>query len=209
FHTAIRQIRRESQVRSRLEHGHRLLVDVLVTNAVRERVDSGAHEPLRVVHVEDVRRNPQPAIVRFVDDGGILCGSYLLDLTPALVDPDFDDVRPVRSVLLNRPASFHLAVDLERRTARFDSGDALSGAKVARGTGDELIAHTEKFKAVQAKTQCGADAEISTLFQVPDERVASRVEMGVRVHDHRHHGFAGKIYASCAFRHAYVSSTAN
>jgi len=91
-------------------------------------------------------------IVRLIDDGGILRGSHLLDFALALVNPNFDDVSPVCGVLLNGLAGFRLAVDLERRPARFDSGDAFSGAEIARGAGDQLVAHGEKFKAVQAKT---------------------------------------------------------
>src|SRR4029434_8859831 len=151
----------------------------------------------------------QPAIVRLIDNGGILLRSHLLDLALALVDPDLDDVSPVRGVLLNRLTGFSLAVDLERRAARFVSGDALSRAEEARGTRDEFVAQAEKFKAVQAKAQRGADAEISALFQVPYEPVAGRAEMGVRVDDHRHHGLTGEIHTPGAVGHANVGLTAD
>jgi hypothetical protein len=80
-----------------------------------------------------VRGNSQPAIVRFVDDGGILSGSHLLDLALALIDPDLDDVDLARGVLLNRLTRFRLAVDLCRQTAGFGSGNAFSRAEEARG----------------------------------------------------------------------------
>src|SRR5262245_60598832 len=175
---------------------------------MRERVKPGAHESLRIVHVEDVRCDPQPAVVRLIDDGAILRGSHLLDLALALVDPDFDDVSPVRGVLLNRLTGFCLTVDLERRATRLGSGDALSRAEEARGAGNNLVAQAEKFKVVGAKTQRGTDAEISALFQVPYEPVASRAEMGVRVNDHRHHGLAGEIHALGAGRYANIGGCA-
>src|SRR5262249_38103970 len=87
LHPAIREIGCQGEVRTRLEHGHRLVVDVFVANAVRERVEPGAHETLRIVHVEDVRSDPQPAIVRLVDDGDILRRGHLLDFALSLVDP--------------------------------------------------------------------------------------------------------------------------
>ena len=59
---------------------HELVVDVLVANAVRERVEPGAHQPLRILEVEDVRGDAQPVLVRLVDDGGIQLGRQLLDL---------------------------------------------------------------------------------------------------------------------------------
>src|SRR5262245_11611040 len=155
-----------------------------MTNAVRERIEPGAHESLRIVHVENVSRDPQPAMVRLIDDGGILRGSDLLDLALALVDPDLDDVNPLRGVLLNRLTGFCLIVDLEGRATRLGSGDALSRAEEARGARDEFVTQAEKFKVVGAKTQRGTDAEISALFQVPYEPVASRAEVGVRVDDH-------------------------
>src|SRR5262249_49417174 len=132
-----------------------------------ERVKPSAHEPLRIVHVEDVRCDAQPAVVRLIDDGGILRGSDLLDLALALVDPDFNDVSPVRSVFLNRLTGFRLTVDLERRATRFGSGNAFPRAEKTRGAGNDLVTHAEKFKSVQTKTQRAADAEISPLFQVP------------------------------------------
>ena len=52
----------------RLEHGNELVVDVLVAHAVRERVDAGADQPLGVLEIEDVRGDPQAALVRLVDD---------------------------------------------------------------------------------------------------------------------------------------------
>ena len=92
LHAAVRQVGREDQVRTLLEHRHQLVVDVLVANAVRERVEPGADEPLGVLQIEDVRGDPQPALVRLVDDGAVDLGRQLLVLAVAGVDPDLDDV---------------------------------------------------------------------------------------------------------------------
>ena len=91
-----------------LEHGHQFVVDVLVANAVREGVDPGTHEPLRVLEIEDVRGDPQPALVRLVDDGAIEFRRQLLVLAVPVVDPDLDDVDLVRRELLHRLAAFRL-----------------------------------------------------------------------------------------------------
>ena len=110
---------------------------------MREGVEIGAHQPFRVVHVEDVRGDAQTEFVRLVDDGGILLRRHLLDLALPVVDPDLDDVDLVRRELLYGLAGFRLGVDLERRAPRFDSGDAFAGAEVARRAGDHLAAHRE------------------------------------------------------------------
>src|SRR6185369_13045855 len=120
---------------------------------------------------------------------------HFLDFAFALIDPNLDDVRPVRGVLLNRPARFRFAVDLQRRTVRFGAGNAFTGAEKARGAGNKLVAHAEQVEAILAEAQRGADTEIGAPLQVANERVTGRAEMGVRVDDHRHDGFAGEVHA--------------
>ena len=88
LHAPIRQVRREDQVGTLREHGHQFVVDVPVAHAMRERVDPGTYEPLRVLESEDVRGDPEPSLVRLVDDGAIEFRSQLLVLAIPCVDPD-------------------------------------------------------------------------------------------------------------------------
>jgi hypothetical protein len=54
-HTGVREVRHQHDLGPLLPERDELVVDVTVADAVRERVDTGAEERLRVVEREDVR----------------------------------------------------------------------------------------------------------------------------------------------------------
>ena len=168
---------------------------------MREDVEVGAHQPLGIFHVEDVRGDANAGLVRLVDDGGILFRGDLLDLAVPVVDPDLDDLNVERGIVPDSLAALLLGLDLERRTHRLFAGDAASGAEEARGAGDHLVAHRHKFEIVRAHAHGGADAAVAALLQVADQLLAVRAQMHVRVDDRRHHGLAGEVHARGAGGH--------
>jgi hypothetical protein len=97
-------------------------VDVPVANAVRECVDPGTNQALRVFAVEDVRNHPESSLVRLVDDGAINFGSQLLVLAIPCVDADLDDVELVRRELLDRLAAFRAGRNPLRHCCASGSG---------------------------------------------------------------------------------------
>ena len=62
-------------------------IDILIANAVRDDIEAGAHEPFRVCEVEEVRRDSEVALVRFVDQRRVGFGrmSFALPFIPVLM----------------------------------------------------------------------------------------------------------------------------
>ena len=193
-----------------LEHRHQLVVDVPVAHAVGERVESGADQTLRVLELEDVRGDPEPALVGLVDDGAVDLGGELLVLAVPRVDPDLDDVDLAGRELLDRLPAFRVARDpvRHRRAPRLGHRDPAPGAEKPGGAGHGLLAQIEHLVAVRAETQRGADAVVGAQLQVPHDRIPRRAEMRMGVDQHRHHGLPGQGHARGASRHANVRGRA-
>ena len=68
----------------RLEQANHLVVHRLVADAVRDEVDAGAEQRLRVVEIEDVRRDAQPVLVRLIDHGRRTTSSGIFVVVPRL-----------------------------------------------------------------------------------------------------------------------------
>ena len=132
-----------TNVRPRLHQRHELVVDVAVAHAVREGVDAGLQQPLRVLEREDVRGDAELVLVRFVDDGAVELGRQLLELAVAIVDPDLDDVDLLRGVLLHGLARPRPRVVIQYGAvgaARLRRRDAAAGREEARRARDRLRA---------------------------------------------------------------------
>ena len=183
-----------------------LVVDRAVANAVRERIDAGADQPLAVFEIEHMRGDAEALLVRLVDDRSVEVRRELLELAVAGVDPDLDDVDLLVGEVLNRLAAVRLARDPVRRrdASRLGHGDAASGAEVTRRARNDLAADIEQLVRVETHAQHRADAVIAAHLQVADQPVADRAEMHMRVDDRRHDGLAGEVHARGAGRHGHA-----
>jgi len=87
---------REEDLRSRFEQREQLLVDGTIAHDVQETVDARPEQILGVRERGDVGEHAKVVRVRFADDRAIQHGAQLRDCPVSIVDPDLDEVRPVR-----------------------------------------------------------------------------------------------------------------
>src|SRR6202050_2482733 len=75
------------------------VINVSISNTVRENIDSVRHEQARILQMVYVRCHAQSVFVRFVDDCGIDFRWHLRILSPEIVYPNLDEVRLLGSLL--------------------------------------------------------------------------------------------------------------
>ena len=205
---------------------HHLVVHLCVACEVREAVDAGGDQPLRIGEIEDVRVDADAALVRLVDDGAIERRTQLGCAAVAVVDPDLDEVDLLCCELPHIAPAFCVRRDVVRnalvrvgarpciRRAHAAAGrEQTRAAKTSRGL---VLADLERRIArIDALGDDGAHAEVERAIEVVDDCVAPIVlrairgaflEAGVRVYvdERRHHRLAGEIDARGARRRFHI-----
>ena len=195
---------------------HELVVQVLVANAMRERVEAGAQRALRILERVDVRDRAQSLLVRLVDDGGVELRRQLLHRSHAVVNPELDDVDLLGGLFVDRRARLGDGRHPVRRhrASRLGTRDAATCGKETRRAGNLscrcLCADLERHVGrVLPETLRRADTVVRTPRQIVDQHLARLAEMRVRVDDRRHHGLAGEVDSRRARGNAHVAGAAD
>ena len=209
--TAGRHVRNEHRIEHLAEQRHEFIIDILIANAMGKDVHIGAKQALGIIEIEDVRRNADAVLVRFIDGGTIQFRSELLVLSVAVIDPELDQVDTAGRLRPNGFPGFLLRVDpMDDASPRLRPGDAQPRGTEPRGAGNFLVANRQRFLGVvRTHADGSAHAEPGALAQVVDERVAARVHVHVGIHDHRHDGHAAEIHARGAFRRSDFTGSAH
>ena len=177
-----------------------------LAHAVRERVDTAAHELLRILEVILVRDRAQPVCMRFLDDGAVQLRRKLRILAHAVVDPDLDDVDTERRLLAHAGTRFFHRRNPVRNfgTARLGRREAAAGHAVQRVARDDFAAHrVGVVGVVLAEAHGCADAEVGAVFQISQKARAVARQMHVCVDDRGHDGEAREIDGRRAGRHRH------
>ena len=144
-HAAIGEIRNQLDVRPLLEQRDELVVYVFVPDAVREHIDAGTQQPLRILESKDVGGDAELVLVGLVDDRSIHGRRQLLVLAVSIVDPDLDQVDFSGRQLLHGLSTFGFAVDPIRDvgSSRLGPRDAAARGEISRGIRNRLCPHLE------------------------------------------------------------------
>ena len=164
---------------------------------MRDEVDAGTEERLRVVEVEDVGRDAQAVLVRLIDHGRRRLERHLGRRAEVVVDANLDEIRFHRGDAidflargLGRGRVDHRAGDKEARA--IERGRRLRVAKLEPGLSVAPEAHDRRDPvarvAAELIEQVGLGVELRARLQ--PARVA---DVAVRVDHPRHHRPAGEI----------------
>ena len=190
-----------------LKEGEHLVVDLHVTDAVRERVDARAQQPFGVGEVEDVGRDREAVLVGFVDDGRVERRAELLVLAVAVVHPDLDDVDLQGRLIPHRLARLLLRRHPVRHVgpARLRARDAAAGGTEAGAVWHGGAAHLKRQVAlVGAEAEHGTDSPVGPPLEIGDQAVTVGARVGVRVDDRRDDRLACERHHGGALRRLHV-----
>ena len=120
---------------------------------MREAVDAGLEQPLRIFQLDDVRGHPQAMAVGFVDHGAIERGVELLVLAPAIVDPDLDHVDLPRGELLHGlpRLGFGLHPVGHFGSSWLGRGDSAARGQQTRAPGNRLEANLQRVVSISCR----------------------------------------------------------
>jgi hypothetical protein len=119
---------------------------------MRECIDPRAHEPLRVLQLENVGDDAQAPLVRLIDDAAVDFRGELLVFAATGVDPNLDNVDLPSGKILHRLAPLRLGGDpvRHRGTSRLGHRNAAAGTQKPRRAGNGLPAHRQQFDIVRS-----------------------------------------------------------
>jgi len=204
-----------------------LVIHLLVSDHVREAVDSCGDKAFRVGEVEDVGIDADTVLVRFVDDRAVQRSAQLGGPAVAIVDPDLDEVdllcgklpHVAARLVVRRDVVGDAAIGLRARACVRRAHPAAGGeqTRAAETPCCLVIANPERDVAgIDAFRDDRADAEVDGPIEIVDDRLARvvlcavgraflKAGMRVDVDERRHHRFAGEVHARGAGGSLHVS----